>query len=102
MTLPKVQVVVAPDLPPSADIFETGRHGASPSTNRARIKDLGFRTSTHIKMYGERFELVSDPFEDGECTAVDVITADNKTIRTLRLPKAILIGSSNRFLKKPS
>jgi hypothetical protein len=30
-----------------------------------RIKALGYSSSHHIKMYGKRFEIVSDPFFDG-------------------------------------
>ena len=66
----------------------------------ARTRELGFTASKHIKMYGERFELVSDPFEDGGCTAVHVISKNDRTVRTLRLPVAILIGLSDRFHKK--
>jgi len=53
-------------------------------------------------MYGEHFEVVSDPFEDGDCTAVHVVSKSDQTIRTLRLPVAILVGLSDRFLKKQS
>lgn len=74
--------------------------GGSASENCARTRDLGFTASKHIKMYGERFELVSDPFEDGECTAVHVVSRSDQTIRTLRLPVTILIGLSDRFQKK--
>jgi hypothetical protein len=67
------------------------------SENCGRIKDLGFATSQHITMYGEHFELVSDPFAEGDCTAVRVIKANDPTVRTLRLPVAILVGPRERF-----
>jgi hypothetical protein len=35
----------------------------TPAENCARSKGLGYTVSKHIKMYGERFELVSDPFQ---------------------------------------
>jgi hypothetical protein len=57
-----------------------------------RIKDLGYTSSRHIKMYGERFEIVSDPFPDGNGIAVHVTTAREATTRTLRLPTSILVG----------
>jgi len=75
------------------------RSGRSPAENCARIRDLGFTTSKHIKMYGERFELVSDPFEEGLFTAVFALSGNDPTIRTLRLPTAILVGLSDRFRK---
>jgi hypothetical protein len=58
----------------------------------ARIKDLGYSSSRHIEMYGERFEIVSDPFPDGGGIAVHVTTAQALTERTLRLPTSILVG----------
>jgi hypothetical protein len=73
----------------------------SRSRRCARIKDLGFSSSRHIKMYGESFEIVSDPFSDGDGVAVRAISGNDPKIRTLRLPTAILVGSGDRFLKKP-
>jgi hypothetical protein len=72
----------------------------SPSENCAGIKDLGFTTSKHIKMYGERFELVSDPFVLGDYTAVHVISPNDPGIRELRLPTAILVGLPDLFRRQ--
>jgi hypothetical protein len=71
----------------------------SPAEKCAKIRDLGFTTSKHIKMYGERFELVSDPFEVDACTAVRARSGNDPTIRILRLPTAILLGLSDRYRK---
>lgn len=71
----------------------------SAAENCARIKNLGFTISKHITMYGEHFELVSDPFTEGDCTAVHAITQNDPGIRTLRLPVATLIGLAERFRK---
>jgi hypothetical protein len=51
-------------------------------------------------MYGERFEIVSDPFDEGGCIAVHATSGSNPEIRTLRLPAAILVGRADRFLKR--
>jgi hypothetical protein len=51
-------------------------------------------------MYGERFELVSDPFEEGGRTVVQVTSGNNPTVRTLRLPESILLGLSDRSGQK--
>ena len=67
------------------------------SDSCVKIKDLGFTPSMHIKMYGERFEIVSDPFDEGDCVAVRAISGNNPEIRTLRLPIAILVGLADRF-----
>jgi hypothetical protein len=48
-------------------------------------------------MYGEDFEIVSDPFPDGDGVAVEAITSKDPARRTLRLPVAILVGLRDRF-----
>jgi len=53
-------------------------------------------------MYGERFEIVSDPFDEEDCVAVRATSANHPEVRTLRLPIAILVGLADRFLKRPS
>jgi hypothetical protein len=65
-----------------------------------KIKGLGFKTSTHIKMYGQRLEIVSDPFDEGDGVAVRATSGDDPEVRTLRLPTAILVGRADRFLKQ--
>ena len=70
------------------------------SDSCAKIKALGFKAAMQIKMYGERFEIVSDPFDDGDCVAVHATSGNDPEIRTLRLPVAILVGPGDRFLKR--
>jgi len=79
---------------------ETGMDRLSSVENCARVKDLGYAVSTHINMYGERLELVSDPIEDGDCVVVQVISANDPAKRTLRLPISILLGLSDRSGQK--
>lgn len=62
-----------------------------------RIKDLGYGSSHHMQMYGERFEIVSDPFPDGTGVAVEVTTLNQPTKRVLRPPTSILIGLKGLF-----
>jgi len=97
MITPTIDIRAKPDT--QASDAESPTRG-SRSENCARIKGLGFTTSKHIKMYGERFEIVSDPFSEGNCIAVHAITGNDPKIRTLRLPIAILIGLADRFVKK--
>jgi hypothetical protein len=68
----------------------------------AKIKDLGFITSMRMKMYGERFQIVSDPFDEGNCIAVHATSGNNPEIRTVLLPIAILLGLADRTRKRPS
>lgn len=62
------------------------------SDSCAKVKDLGFKAPMKIKMYGERLEIVSDPFHEGNCIAVRATSEDNPEIRTVLLPIAILLG----------
>jgi hypothetical protein len=71
--------------------------GRNPANDCARIKELGYSISRHIHMYGEDFEIVSDPFPDGDGVAVEAITSKDPARRTLRLPVAILVGLKDRF-----
>jgi hypothetical protein len=71
----------------------------TPAKDCARIRDLGYSTSHHIHMYGEHFEIVSDPFPDGGGVAVHATTAKDPARRTLRLPVAILVGLRDLFPK---
>lgn len=67
----------------SQTVLEKTVGGASPmpahsgSDQCARIKDLSFTASKHIRMYGERFEIVSDPFAEGGCIAVRAIAENH-------------------------
>jgi hypothetical protein len=65
----------------------------------ARIKDLGYGSSHHIRMYGQQFEIVSDPFPDENGVSVQVTSAAEPAKRTLRLPTSILVGFKDFFPK---
>jgi hypothetical protein len=94
---PRVDVPMKPTLTAQAVALTMDVRGSLPSENCAKIRELGFTASKHIKMYGEHFELVSDPFDEDGCTAVHAVSGNDPKIRTLRLPVAILVGLSSRF-----
>ncbi|SPE44089.1 hypothetical protein SBA7_290017 [Candidatus Sulfotelmatobacter sp. SbA7] len=93
---------MSPTVPETTVGAENSIPARSPSEKCARIKNLGFAASKHINMYGERFEIVSDPFPEGDCIAVHAISENDSEhhpehhpkIRTLRLPAAILVGKT--------
>lgn len=64
----------------------------TPQENCARIKKLGYIAGKRVNLYGERIELVSDPFEDGKCVAVRAVSGSNPTVRTFDLPMTLLSG----------
>jgi hypothetical protein len=97
---PTINVSLKSETPASG--AEDQMHVSSPAENCAKIKHLGFAASKQIKMYGEQFEIVSDPFSgvDG-CVSVQAISGTDPEIRTLRLPTTMLVGSENRFRNRP-
>ena len=64
-----------------------------------RIKDLGYGSSNHIRMYGQQFEIVSDPVPDEDGVSVQVTSAAEPAKRTLRLPTSIFVGFKDFFPK---
>lgn len=54
--------------------------------------ELGYIAGKHVNLYGEHFEIASDPFIDGDWVAVRVISENDPTIRTIRLPVSLLVG----------
>jgi hypothetical protein len=66
-----------------------------------RVKQLGYHAAKTLKLYGEKYEVVSDPFMDGDKVALHVRTTKQTEIRTLRLPSTIL-QSALRILNRAS
>lgn len=63
----------------------------------ARVKSLGYAARQRIRLYGEEFEVVSDPFPDGDGIAVSVTTDRATGTRTLRLPAAVVHSVKGRL-----
>jgi hypothetical protein len=67
-----------PDVPPSvAEIC-------------ASVKRLGYGVSQSMRLYGEEFEVLSDPFPEAGGIAVSVRTKKSDGIRLLHLPATVL------------
>lgn len=56
----------------------------------ARVKHLGYGASCRVRLYGEEFEVVSDPFPESDGIAIHVATKKDSRIRTLQLPATVL------------
>jgi hypothetical protein len=56
----------------------------------AHLKHLGYAISRRIRLYGEEFEVVSDPFPEAGGIAVHVTTKKDSTIRVLQIPATVL------------
>jgi hypothetical protein len=55
-----------------------------------RIKELGYSVGRRIQLYGQRMELVSDPFVKDGLIAVRVRTSGGGSERVLYLPSTVL------------
>lgn len=64
----------------------------SPTEVCERIKKLGYSVGRHIQLYGERMEVVSDPFVREGQIAVRVRTRGDASERVLYLPTKFLLG----------
>jgi hypothetical protein len=93
--IPQIDALLKPDIP--APLADKATRDKSRSESCAKIKGLGFTVSKHIRMYGEQFEIVSEPFSEGDGVAVHATSGNNPRVRTLRLPTAILV---NRAIDK--
>jgi hypothetical protein len=62
----------------------------------ASVKRLGYGVSQSIRLYGEEFEVISDPFPESGGIAVDVRTKKSDGIRVVQLPATVLQSVQGR------
>jgi hypothetical protein len=66
----------------------------------ARIKHLGYVESRRVRIYGEEFELLSDPFPEADRIAIRAKAKGDSSVRILRLPVTIVqSGRTPRAVK---
>jgi hypothetical protein len=72
--------------------------GTTPSVLEicARVKNLGYRPSGRVRLYGEEFEVVSEPFAEADGIAVQVKSQKNPNVRVLRLPSTVVQTAKRR------
>ncbi len=56
----------------------------------ASVKRLGYGTSQSIRLYGEEFEVISDPFPEEGGIAVNVKTKKGEGVRVIQIPATVL------------
>jgi hypothetical protein len=56
----------------------------------ARIKHLGYVAFRRVRIYGEEFELLSDPFPEADRIAIRAKAKGESSVRILRLPVTIV------------
>ncbi|MGA9353775.1 MAG: hypothetical protein WBV46_08805 [Terriglobales bacterium] len=62
----------------------------------ARVKRLGYTTSGRVRLYGEEFEVVSEPFPAENGIAVQVKSRKNPNVRLLQLPSTVVQSAKRR------
>lgn len=56
----------------------------------ARVKRSGYAVSSRVRLYGEDFEVLSDPFPEAGGVAVHVKSEKDSRICVLRLPVTVV------------
>jgi len=56
------------------------------------VKRLGYGASQSIRLYGEEFEVISDPFPEAGGIAVNARAKKSEGIRVVQLPWTVLQG----------
>jgi hypothetical protein len=76
----------------------TSPNRKSPSVSEIcdHVKHLGYGVSGRIRLYGEEFEVVSDPFPEDDGIAVRVRSKTNSMIRVLQLPATVVQSVRSR------
>ncbi|MGA9389918.1 MAG: hypothetical protein WBV69_05685 [Candidatus Sulfotelmatobacter sp.] len=54
------------------------------------VKNLGYAVNDQIRLYGEEFEVISDPFPAEDGIAIRVRTKGNSMERVLQLPATVI------------
>jgi len=62
----------------------------------AHVKHLGYAISRRIRLYGEEFEVISDPFPEAGGIAVHLTTKKDSNIRGLQIPAIVLQSAKGR------
>ncbi len=83
----------------SPTFLDTPKSKQPQSRNCERLMELGYVVGRRVTLYGEHFEIISDPFIDGNWVAVRVISEDDPTIQTIRLPVSMLLGLTSLLPK---
>lgn len=55
-----------------------------------RLKDLGYAESKHIRIYGQEFFVISNPFPEGNGVAVRAVSKSETMERTVKIPLPVL------------
>ena len=60
------------------------------------VKNLGYICSARVRLYGEDFEVLSDPFPESDGIAVHAKATKDSRVCVLRLPATVLQSVKGR------
>jgi len=66
----------------------------------ARLQSMGYAESKRIRIYGQEFEVVSNPFPHGDGIAIRAFSKLETQARTLRLPLPVVQMVTRQKSKK--
>ena len=72
------------------DSVITGQPSFPTSEVCARIRQFGYAASQRIRIYGEDFDVLSDPFPSDGGIAIQVRSTRTSQARTLQLPATVI------------
>jgi hypothetical protein len=65
----------------------------------AQIKKFGYEVSQKIRIYGEEFEVLSDPFPSSGGIAIHVRSQRTELVRVLQLPATVIHRVNERVIR---
>ena len=67
-----------------------------------RLKTLGYSQCSIVRMYGEEFDLISNPMPEGNGFAVEAVSRKSGSTRKLLIPLSIVQMITNDLAAKGS
>ncbi len=62
-----------------------------------KLQRLGFASKHRIRLYGEEFELISNPFPEGTGYGIDGISQKSGCLRHVRIPLSLVRTIENEL-----
>jgi hypothetical protein len=84
----------------NTNALTAGQHSIEVHEICARLESMGYAESKRIRIYGQEFEVVSNPFPHGDGIAIRAFSKLDTQARTLRLPLPVVQMVSRQKQKK--
>jgi hypothetical protein len=81
--------------PPERGIVNSSTSSLPSAEMCAQIKQFGYAASQKIRIYGEEFEVLSDPFPNDGGIAIEVRSRRTAQSRLLQLPATVICRVNN-------